>query len=100
MTQPKVLLSGFNRLIVMETNRGSWHSVQPVVVGRNRCCVSNYYFSTVSPENQNYYHVTSFTGRPDQTLQRAWGLVDNFARQAIAENLKISRGSSQTRYNK
>jgi Rps23 Pro-64 3,4-dihydroxylase Tpa1-like proline 4-hydroxylase len=98
VTQPKVLTSKFNRLVVMETNRSSWHSVQPVVIDRNRCCISNYYFSTTSPENRDYYHVTSFIGRPHQTLQRVWGRVDNYVRQAIAENLSISRGKSQTRF--
>jgi Rps23 Pro-64 3,4-dihydroxylase Tpa1-like proline 4-hydroxylase len=100
VTQPKVLASKFNRLVVMETNRDSWHSVQPVVIERNRCCISNYYFSKASPESRDYYHVTSFIGRPHQTLQRVWGRVDNFVRQAIAENLSISRGKSQTRFKK
>ena len=97
---PKPIISKYNRLVVMETNRFSWHSVNPVLVGRNRCCVSNYYFSQGSPEPQDYYHVTSFVGRPHQKIARLWGRVDNFARQWIAVNLKISRGKSLTRYKK
>jgi hypothetical protein len=31
---------------------------------------------------------------------RLWGRVDNYVRQWIAVNLKISRGRSQTRYSK
>lgn len=100
VTQPKLITSQYNRLVVMETNRFSWHSVNPVRVGRNRCCVSNYYFSQGSPEPRDYYHVTSFTGRPHQKLARLWGRVDNFARQWIAANLKVSRGKSLTRYTK
>lgn len=97
---PKVITSRYNRLVVMETNRFSWHSVNPVQVERNRCCISNYYFSTRSPEAQDYYHVTSFVGRPHQKLARMWGRVDNFARQWVAVNLKVSRGKSLTRYTK
>lgn len=61
--------SKFNRLVVMITNKHSWHSVSPVLVNQSRCCVSNYYFSKVSPENQDYFHVTSFRGRPEQKLR-------------------------------
>jgi Rps23 Pro-64 3,4-dihydroxylase Tpa1-like proline 4-hydroxylase len=100
VTRPVVITSKFNRLVVMDTNRTSWHSVNPVQVDDNRCCISNYYFSKASPENSDYYHVTSFMGRPNQTLARAWGRVDNFLRQWIAENLKVSRGKSLTRYSK
>lgn len=97
---PKPIVSRYNRLVVMETNRFSWHSVNPVQVERNRCCVSNYYFSRNSPEPHDYYHVTSFVGRPHQRIARLWGRVDNFARQWIAVNLKVSRGKSLTRYTK
>ncbi|WP_397579782.1 2OG-Fe(II) oxygenase [Sphingorhabdus sp.] len=82
----------FNRLVVMETNRTSWHSVNPVLVPASRCCVSNYYFSAASPSCTQYYHVTSFLGRPTQPLRRVIGRVDNKFRQFIAQRLKISRG--------
>jgi hypothetical protein len=98
VTVPKVIVSKFNRLVVMETNKTSWHSVNPVVVDRNRCCISNYYFSTTSPEQRGYYHVTSFLGRPQQRMARAWGRIDNFMRQSIAVGLGVSRGKSQSRY--
>lgn len=54
--------SRFNRLVLMVTNRGSWHSVNEIVHEGRRCCVSNYYFSKVSPERQDYFHATSFRG--------------------------------------
>lgn len=98
--KPKVITSKYNRLVIMETNRYSWHSVNPVVVDGNRCCISNYYFTKACPEERDYYHVTSFIGRPGQTLRRGYGRVDNYLRQWIAVNLKISRGKSQARYSK
>jgi Rps23 Pro-64 3,4-dihydroxylase Tpa1-like proline 4-hydroxylase len=58
--------SKFNRLIVMVTNSKSWHSVSPVLADRNRTCVSNYYFSTKPAEEHEYFHVTTFRGRPEQ----------------------------------
>ena len=82
----------FNRLIVMETNASSWHSVNPVTVDAVRCCVSNYYFSKQSPSGEDYYHVTSFLGRPGQPLRRIYGRVDNLLRQFVATRFKISRG--------
>lgn len=45
--KPKTLVALENRLVVMETNKISWHSVSKVEIDRPRCCVSNYYFSEV-----------------------------------------------------
>ena len=54
----------FNQLVVMETNKYSWYSVSKVLVDKSRCCVSNYYFSENSPNNNKYFHITGFHGRP------------------------------------
>ena len=89
---PLKIPSLFNRLVVMETTKTSWHSVDPVLNDINRCCVSNYYFSKSSPTGEDYYHVTSFLGRPDQLFWRTYGRVDNLLRNTIAKTLKISRG--------
>lgn len=84
----------FNRLVVMETNKSSWHSVDIISEDITRCCLSNYYFSKASPLGKDYYHVTSFNGRPDQILLRVYSRFDNFIRQSIASTLNISRGKS------
>jgi len=81
--KPSQLDSKFNRLIVMATNRQSWHSVNRVQVEANRCCVSNYYFSPNSPEAEEYFHVTSFRGRPEQPLRDLVLRVDIGARSAL-----------------
>jgi len=91
-TKPKIIVSETNRLIVMETNSTSWHSVSAVVTSRPRCCVSNYYFSPVSPDGSDYFHVTSFTGRPEEKLRIALGFIDNRLRSFLARTLKIGRG--------
>ena len=89
---PKTIVSHFNRLVVMETDKNSWHSVSPVRAERPRCCVSNYYFSKLSPDTTQYFHVTSFTGRPDEGVKRAVGVVDNALRNVVGKTLNIGRG--------
>ena len=91
-TKPKTIVSKQNRLVVMETNKTSWHSVSKVIIDRPRCCVSNYYFSKNSPYGSEYFHVTSFLGRPEQPIRRAIGIIDNALRNLISKTLKIGRG--------
>lgn len=79
----ETITSKFNRLVLMETNPWSWHSVSPVTVDRMRCCVSNYYFSPFSPTGEQYFNVTSFSARPDQKVRRVMAWVDNRLRQCV-----------------
>lgn len=95
--RPLKISSLFNRLVVMETTKDSWHSVDPVINDVHRVCVSNYYFSKSSYTGENYYHVTSFLGRPNQTFRRFYGSVDNFLRQNFASLVGISRGRKLVR---
>jgi Rps23 Pro-64 3,4-dihydroxylase Tpa1-like proline 4-hydroxylase len=80
---PTVLVSRFNRLVVMRTHRESWHSVSRNRTDADRCCVSNYYFSKVPPGGQHYYHVTEFFGRPEQPLRNVLLRSDNWLRTMI-----------------
>jgi Rps23 Pro-64 3,4-dihydroxylase Tpa1-like proline 4-hydroxylase len=88
---PKTIISKFNRLIVMETGPNTYHSVNPVLVDETRYCVSSYYFSNKSFNGKKYYHVTSFTGRPNQKILRVYGLVDNFIRYVASNYLNLKR---------
>lgn len=79
-----VVPSLFNRLVVMETNRTSWHAVNPVVCDAPRCCVFNYFFSEQSPEGEAYFHGPSslflnplFKSRPEQKIRRAISRIRN-----------------------
>ena len=67
--EPREITSHFNRLALMVTHEKSWHSVSEVNVDRSRCCVSNYYFSAKPLEDHEYFHVTSFRGRPEQPVR-------------------------------
>ena len=91
-TKAKTIIAKTNRLIVMETNKTSWHSVSKVEINSPRCCVSNYYFSKISPDHSAYSHVTSFTGRPDEILKRSIGVIDNALRNFVSRSIKLGRG--------
>ncbi len=91
-TVPKTIVSTCNRLVVMDTNKTSWHSVSPVLVEGPRCCVSNYYFSKESPDLSDYFHVTSFSGRPEEKLKRMFAVFDNGLRNGVSRMFKIGRG--------
>jgi len=67
--EPLTIVSRFNRLVVMVTHQASWHSVSRNVAREDRCCVSNYYFSSYPVGEREYFHVTSFRGRPEQPLR-------------------------------
>ena len=90
-TVPKTLVAHQNRLVVMDTNKTSWHSVSHVAVDRPRCCVSNYYFSEEFPDHPEYFHVTSFDGRPDEPVKHVVGILDNALRNVVSRTSKSGR---------
>jgi Rps23 Pro-64 3,4-dihydroxylase Tpa1-like proline 4-hydroxylase len=94
--EPLTLHSKFNRLVVIATNRSSWHSVCAVRGDRNRTCVSNYYFSPLSPEAEDYFHVTSFRGRPEQPVRDVFLRADS-ALRALVRKLRPA-GVARTRH--
>jgi Rps23 Pro-64 3,4-dihydroxylase Tpa1-like proline 4-hydroxylase len=82
----------FNRLVLMETNEQSWHSVNEVKIEGKRCCVSNYYFSPHTPNNgRETFHITFFQARPEQPVRRllstADGYLRTFTRKFVKEGL-------------
>ncbi|MDC0597861.1 hypothetical protein OAO44_00960, partial [Candidatus Pelagibacter sp.] len=91
------ITSKFNRLVVMKTNKHSWYSVSKLKINQPRCCISNYYFTRNSPEKYEYYHVTSFNGRPEEKVKRIYSYFDNFLRQKVSSVFNISRGKSLVR---
>ncbi len=80
--------SKFNRLVLMETTKRSWHSVSPVIAPGYRCCVSNYYFSVSSPDGGDYHHVTSFSARPEQKFKRVISYLDGLLRAGVRSVIK------------
>jgi Rps23 Pro-64 3,4-dihydroxylase Tpa1-like proline 4-hydroxylase len=81
--RPVTIISRFNRLAVMVTHQRSWHSVSRVAVPRDRCCVSNYYFSRYPVGEAEYFHVTTFRGRPEQFVRDLVLRADGWARSRL-----------------
>lgn len=80
---PELIESLYNRLVVMTTGPGSWHSVNKVKSDQPRCCVSNYYFSEIPVGLKPYFRVTTFRGRPENPLNDLILRVDGVMRQLI-----------------
>lgn len=83
VSKGKTILAAFNRLVVMETNQTSWHSVNQVTSNAPRYCSSNYYFSPLPPGGMPYSHVTTFQGRPEEFWKRIVLQVDGTARNIL-----------------
>jgi len=98
--RPTTILSRFNRLVVMVTHQGSWHSVSRNVSNRLRCCVSNYYFSKEPPGGTEYFHVTSFRGRPEQPIRDMVLRTDIWLRTAIRRLFPSGIAKNQHYYDK
>ncbi|RYD52776.1 MAG: 2OG-Fe(II) oxygenase [Sphingobacteriales bacterium] len=80
----RTIVSKFNRLVLMITNQTSIHSVSKVTADRSRCCVSNYYFSDRPADlPDDYFHVTSFYGRPDEPLKKVVLKADRNVRNLL-----------------
>ncbi len=81
--QPRTIPSRFNSLVIMLTDKSSWHSVSEVTRDARRCCVSNYYFSRQSPDAEDYFHATSFRGEYGRGIADKVMQADNALRTAI-----------------
>jgi len=98
--QPRTIVSQFNRLALMITNTASYHSVSKVVVDKKRCCVSNYYFSDTPADDADYFHVTSFYGRPEEPIKNWILKIDRNLRQFLRKINKKGFFKSQHIYKK
>lgn len=85
--QRRTVASLFNRLVVMVTDKSSWHSVSQVLVEGQRRCVSNYYFSPKPADAEDSYHVTTFRGRPDEKLKDVLMRGDNLLRTVVKKTV-------------
>ena len=87
--EAREVVSQFNRLVLMATHRTSWHSVNKVrATHAPRCCVSNYYFSATPLESHEYFHVTTFRGRPEEPVRDVLLKSDAALRMGIRKVFK------------
>jgi Rps23 Pro-64 3,4-dihydroxylase Tpa1-like proline 4-hydroxylase len=97
LTSPKTITALTNRLVVMETNKSSWHSVSHVQTDNIRCCISIYFYSKISPDFTEYSHVTSFTGRPQEKIKKWLATADKVFRGSIFKASMYLRNISSTK---
>lgn len=97
---PSVIVSKFNRLVVMETHQNSWHSVSKVTVDKTRCCVSNYYFSNEALKESDSFHVTTFKARPEERRKNLLIQLDNLLRTSLQKIVKKGIIKNPHRYKK
>ncbi len=93
--QPRVIVSRFNRLILMRTDRQSWHSVDTVRSDLRRCCIFNYYYSKHGLGRADYFHVTSYRGLPDHPIRDVVLRSDTYLRSAIRQVFKKGIGKKK-----
>lgn len=98
--EPIVIESKFNRLVVMVTHDKSWHSVNKVIIDKNRCCISNYYFSDVPLRNSEKFHVTKFRGRPKDVFTNLVLVFDAKLRMLVRKVFKKGIRSNPHIYRK
>ncbi|MCW3121507.1 MAG: 2OG-Fe(II) oxygenase [Flavipsychrobacter sp.] len=88
MKERKEIHANFNRLIMMETNTHSIHSVNKVTAPGVRACISNYYFSATPVEDHDYVHKTTFYARPeDDILKKVRLTVEGKAKNLLSKYL-------------
>lgn len=82
MSDSIAILPVFNRMAIFATNRKSWHSHRRVNTpdGDTRKSINLYYFTEQSPEPEDYYHITSFRGRPNELINKVLYPLDNIVR--------------------
>lgn len=96
----RTIASKFNRLVLMGTDRRSWHSVSEVVADGVRRCISNYYFSERPPEEQSYFHATSFRAEHGEGWSDMVMRADNGLRTTILKLTGDKLFKNPHRYNK
>lgn len=97
---PVTIVSRFNRLVIMVTHQRSWHSVSRNRCQEDRCCISNYYFSKRPPGETDYFHVTSFRGRPEQPLRDLFLRGDAWTRRLVRKLFPMGVASTRHYYSR
>jgi hypothetical protein len=70
VTAPRAVLPLFNRLVLMETHKDSWHSVGEVTGHRHRRCLATALFTRGPLPGTDFPPLATFTGRPGEPVVR------------------------------
>lgn len=96
----ETVTAAFNRLAIMATDDKSWHSVSKVVVPEARRCLSNYYFAEKPINGKEYFHATTFKGRPGETFRGFLLDMDGMLRNGIRRIFRKGVFSTNHKRNK
>lgn len=97
---PRVIECKFNRLVVMQTDQSSLHSVSRIIGREVRRCVSNYYFSATSPTGAPYFNATSFRAWPGSPFCDAVLRADAWLRTVLLNTVLRGRYKNPHTYRK
>jgi hypothetical protein len=99
MRTATAILPVHNRMVIFATHRRSWHGYRRVDApdGDTRKSINIYYFNEDSPEDADYYHVTSFRARRGERWNRLLYPIDNWLRTA-ARRLRLHRDKHAVLY--
>lgn len=85
MSQSVAILPVFNRMVIFATDNQSWHGYRRVNTpdGDTRKSINIYYFTEESPNQTDYYHITSFRARKNEIVNQALYPLDNMVRTLV-----------------
>ncbi|MCI0663420.1 MAG: 2OG-Fe(II) oxygenase [Acidobacteria bacterium] len=88
------ILPVLNRMALFATDKRSWHGYRPVNTpdGDTRKSINIYYFTEESPDGTDYYHVTTFRARNNETANKVIYPIDNLVR-TVARKLRAEKDS-------
>lgn len=100
MSESVAILPVFNRMVIFATDKQSWHGYRRVNTpdGDTRKSINIYYFTEQSPDNTDYYHITTFRARKEELLQKALYPLDNMVR-SVARQIRQNKDSHAVLFN-
>jgi Rps23 Pro-64 3,4-dihydroxylase Tpa1-like proline 4-hydroxylase len=99
MKESTSILPVLNRMAMFATDKRSWHGYTNVNTpdGDTRKSINIYYFTEESPDGTDYYHVTTFRARKDETANKVIYPIDNLVR-TVARKLRVEKDSHAVLY--
>jgi len=99
MKESTSILPVLNRMALFATDKRSWHGYRHVNTpdGDTRKSINIYYFTEESPDGTDYYHVTIFRARKDETVNKVIYPIDNLVR-TVARKLRSEKDGHAVLY--
>jgi len=94
------ILPVFNRMALFATDKQSWHGYRQVNTpdGDTRKSINIFYFTEESPAGADYYHMTMFRARRNETVKKVIYPIDNLVRK-VARKLRAEKDGHAILFN-